>query len=98
VSGAVQIGSQLLPDDETVTQTATNLVLPNAKAGQKWPQSGMLTLDLSENPGDPLVAEVLHMQMTFNGTSVVDVTITDFLGTRSCKVDLTNSSGFQACL
>ena len=98
VSGKVQIGSALVPDEETVTQTATNLVLPNTKAGQKWPQSGTLALDLSENPNDPLVAEVLHMQMTFDGTSVVNVTITDFLGTRSCKVDLASSSGFQACL
>jgi hypothetical protein len=81
-------------------QTTTNLVLPNAKAGQKWPQSGTMTFDetsnlLSTNLGTPTT---MHLVMTFNGTSVVTVTITDPLGTSTCHFDMANPGvGSGAC-
>jgi hypothetical protein len=98
VTGALRIGTVLVPLDEKTTETTTNLVLPNTKAGQKWPQSGTVTVDVSRNPNDPQLTEVLHMQVAFDGTSVVTVTVTDYFGTRSCKVDLATSTGFASCL
>ena len=38
--------------DDLVNETTSNLVLPNRKLGQKWPQSGTITIEsTSSNPG-----------------------------------------------
>lgn len=99
VTGQVLIGTQSVPLDELVTQTTTALVLPNTKAGQKWPASGTITTQVTTNPDNTLLRAKLTIEMTFNGSSTVAVKITDPLGTsRSCNVNLETQAGLQACL
>jgi hypothetical protein len=87
ISGTIQLGTDVLPIDQTINETTTNLVLPNVKAGQRWPQSGTITIEtiLGTDPSSGMV----KTQITFNGTSVVTVTF----GTTTCHVDLSNPAG-----
>lgn len=91
ISGTIQLGTDVLPIDQTINQTTTNLVLPNARAGQRWPQSGTITIEttLGTSPSSGMA----KTQITFNGTSVVTITMTSSLGTTTCHVDLSNPAG-----
>ena len=96
VNGTIQLGADVLPIDQTVHETTSNLVLPNAKAGQRWPQSGTITIEtmLGTDPS----SGTSTTQITFNGTSVVTITSTSSFGTITCHVDLANpSGGLSAC-
>jgi hypothetical protein len=97
VTGQDKVGSTTLPVDETVTETITDLVLPNTKAGQKWPQSGSITVHVKSNPNGSLFGDEENMVITFHGTSVVTVSFTDYFGTRACTVDMANPN-FSGCL
>jgi hypothetical protein len=44
VHGSIQVGTTTIPLDDKQTMTTSNLVLPNAKKGQRWPQSGSVTV------------------------------------------------------
>ena len=92
MTGGFAVSGASIPISTTMRQTTTDLVLPNTKAGEKWPQSGTLTFDetsnlLSTNLSAP---ETTHVVMSFNGTSVVTVTITDAFGTSTCHFDMAN--------
>ena len=95
MNGTMQLGTDSFPIDQTVNETTSNLVLPNAKAGQRWPQSGSITLQmvLGTDPSNDTSKAVI----TFNGTSVVTITTTNSFGTSSCKIDLANPSGASIC-
>jgi hypothetical protein len=96
IRGTIQVGASTIPIDMTETETTANLVLPNAKAGQQWPQSGTITLDSSTHPGDP--AQSLRTVITFNGTSTITMTMTSPFGTITCHFDLANPGASQgAC-
>lgn len=92
LSGSFDVNGASVPINSTVVQTTTNLVLPNAKAGQKWPQSGTIILDETSNflSTGLDVPETTHVVMTFNGTSEVTVSITDPFGTSTCHFDMSN--------
>jgi hypothetical protein len=96
ITGQTQIGSVVVPLDETQKETTANLVLPNTKTGQKWPQSGTITIE-STSGLSSLADGATRMQIVFNGTSTVTITMTSYFGTTSCQVDLTNPS-FNSCL
>jgi hypothetical protein len=49
VHGSIQVGTTTIPIDDKQTETTSNLVLPNAKKGQRWPQSGTITIDEVSN-------------------------------------------------
>ncbi|HEY2375922.1 MAG TPA: hypothetical protein VGH98_08085 [Gemmatimonadaceae bacterium] len=95
--GTIQVGTTVVPVDETVHETTSNLVLPNAKAGQRWPQSGTITIQTGL--GSDGLDGTSTMVVTFNGTSVVTITTTTSFGTITCRVDLANpSAGLGACI
>jgi hypothetical protein len=83
----VQAGSTVFPIDDSQKVTIANLVLPNTKKGQKWPQSGSLISDESSNLSDP-VAYSSRIVITFDGTSVVTMTMTTAFGAFTCRFDL----------
>lgn len=92
MTGSFDLNGTSLPINTTMTETTTNLVLPNTKAGQQWPQSGSITVDettdaFSDGSNAP---ETSRLVMTFNGTSIVTVTITDRYGTTTCHFDMAN--------
>jgi hypothetical protein len=91
ISGTIQLGTDVLPIDQTISETTTNLVLPNAKAGQRWPQSG--TISIETMLGTAPASGTSKMEITFNGTSVVTITTTSSFGTTTCHVDLANPAG-----
>lgn len=96
MKGTFQVGTDVFPIDQTVDETTTNLVLPNAKAGQRWPQSGTITIETML--GTDASSGSAKMQMTFNGTSVVTITSTSLAGTITCHVDLANPiGGLSSC-
>lgn len=97
VTGQEQIGTTAIPLDQTVTETMASLVLPNAKAGQKWPQSGSLTVHVANNANGTLFGDEMNIVMTFNGTSTATVTFTDYFGTRTCSLDMVNPN-FSGCI
>jgi hypothetical protein len=93
VKGSVQAGSTVFPIDDSQKMTIANVVLPNAKKGQKWPQSGSIIVDESSNLSDPLFANPSHFVITFDGTSVVTMTMTSGSTTFTCRFDLAAPSG-----
>ena len=100
IEGTLQSGGTTLTLDEHLTETTSNLVLPNAKKGQKWPLSGTIALDETTNDFDPSLGTVTYRTtITFNGTSKVTLTFSGPLGTSSCTVDLAAppGTGFAAC-
>jgi len=72
-----------------VHETTNDLVLPNAKLGQKWPQSGTIVIESSSTtPGDPSLTNDSRAVITFNGTSVVKMTLTSGADTITWCFDL----------
>jgi|ERR1051326_2116871 hypothetical protein len=93
IKGTAQIGTTTLAIDDAVHETTTDLVLPNPKLGQKWPQSGTITIESSSsNPGDPSLTSDSRAVITFNGTSVVKMTLTSGPDTITWCFDLTSPS------
>jgi hypothetical protein len=83
------------------TETTENLVLPKAKSGSRWPQRGTITsvVESSVTPnGQQRFESSMRQTITFNGTSVVTITITSGFGTVSCQIDLAKPGGVQACV
>jgi hypothetical protein len=96
INGTMQLGTDEFPIDQTVNETTSNLVLPNAKAGQRWPQSGTITIETVL--GTDASSGSSTMQMSFNGTSVVTITSTSFGVTTTCHIDLANpTAGLGSC-
>ena len=93
IKGTAQLGTTTLTIDDAVNETTNNLVLPNAKLGQKWPQSGTITIEsTSSNPGDPSLTDASRAVITFNGTSVVKMTVTSGANTITWCFDLASPS------
>jgi hypothetical protein len=92
MTGSLTTDGITVPLNTSMNEKTTDLVLPNAKAGQKWPQSGTIAIDQTSNTIvlGSTVPETSHMVMTFNGTSVVTVTITSGIGTVTCQFDMAN--------
>ncbi|MFL5615919.1 MAG: hypothetical protein ACJ796_19805 [Gemmatimonadaceae bacterium] len=88
VKGSVQAGSTVFPIEDSEKMTIANVVLPNAKKGQKWPQSGSIIVDESSDASDPLLANSSHVVISFDGTSVVTMTMTSHFSTFTCRFDL----------
>jgi hypothetical protein len=70
------------PVKSTITMTFTKLVLPTEATA--WPVSGTVSVDAT----NPAPAGTVHMQLTFNGTSKVAVTIGSGASARTCTIDL----------
>ena len=71
--------------------TTRELVLP--AAGELYPKSGTITMEMSsEIPG--LSTETMRIQLTFDGTSRVDVATTFGGVTTHCAMDLSSRSPF----
>lgn len=75
----------------TVT-TTRDLVLPPSTA-EPYPRSGTVTMDVTSDFGD-LGTETVRMQLSFNGSSRVDVTTTVGSFTTHCTIDLTTRFPF----
>jgi hypothetical protein len=74
-----------------MTQTITNLVLPTRGSSTSYP-SGTIAMDFTQAG---LPAE--HVTMTFNGTSVVTMTMTSAGTTLTCTFDLSKPSTPSSC-
>ena len=97
IKGTAQIGTTTLTIDDAVHETTSDVVLPNAKLGQKWPQSGTITIESSSsNPGDPTLTSDSRAVITFNGTSVVKMTLTSGADTITWCFDLASPSSTPA--
>lgn len=72
----------------TLATTIADLVLPADPTPGHYPKSGMITTTLTQPAQPGLPAYNFSMAVTFNGTSKVDVTITDAGITQHCTVDL----------
>lgn len=74
----------------TATITITNLVLPAASAGkQSWPASGTIAVEATTSG---LAAASYKAVVTFNGTSVATVTVTDAGVSKTCRYDLASTA------
>ena len=101
IQGTLQTGSTTLPLDEHLKETTSNLVLPNARKGQKWPLSGTIAIEVTTNNFDPFTPTATFLTtITFHGTSVVTFTFSGPFGTSSCTVDLAAlpGTGFGGCI
>ena len=100
IQGTLQAGTTTLTLDEHRTETTSNLVLPNARKGQKWPLSGTIAIEETTNNFDSTTPDTFNMAITFNGTSVVTFTFSGPFGSSSCKVDLAAppGTGFGGCV
>jgi hypothetical protein len=71
-----------VPIKSTITMTFAHLVLPTEANG--WPASGSVSVDVTNSA----ITGTMHMQLTFNGTSKVAVTIGSGTSAVSCTMDL----------
>lgn len=80
---------------ETFTSAATNVVVPVPHAPGSWPLSGSTTrtATLTLTRGTATRSTTVSEQVTFTGTSVVNVTITRDGVTRTCTRDLATRTG-----
>lgn len=67
-----------------ITETATNLVLPNPKAGRIWPSG---TFKIVRSPGLDIGNTTL-IETTFDGNGHMTVTTTTDSGTTTCRVTM----------
>ncbi|MEP6730009.1 MAG: hypothetical protein ABJE10_05200 [bacterium] len=96
LNGTSTIASTVTPVSTNATLTIANLVVPKSTAGASaYPTSGTLTSDATTKIGSA-VALTTHVQVTFNGTSKVPVTVTIGGFTTHCTVDLSNTTA-AAC-
>ena len=82
------------------TETTSNVVLPDAKSGQRWPQSGSIVYHqtTTENPETPgAITFKTTVVVTFTGSSRVTITVTTDFGTQSCQYDLSQRSTVGVC-
>lgn len=101
IQGTLQTGSTTIPIDELLKETTSELVLPNAGKGQKWPLSGTIALEETSNSFDPFAPTATYLTtITFSGTSKVKLTFSGPLGSSSCTVDLAAppGTGFAGCV
>ena len=72
-----------------MTTVTRDLVLPAPGATDHYPKSGSITANMTESGmlGDTTSFKST-MVMTFDGTSIVTITMTDDLGTSVCKFDM----------
>ena len=100
IQGTLQLGTTTLALDEHRTETTSNLVLPNARKGQKWPLSGTISIEETTNNFDSTTPDTFNISIAFNGTSVVTFTFSGPFGSNSCKVDLAAppGTGFGGCV
>jgi hypothetical protein len=83
------------------TETTEKLVLPKPRSSNRWPQSGTITsvMEMSMTPnGQQRIASSSRHTITFNGTSVVTITITSGFGTGTCTIDLAQPGPQQVCV
>ena len=80
---------------ETFTSATTNVVVPVPHAPGSWPLSGTTTrtTTLTLTRGTATRSTTVSEQVTFTGTSVVNVTITRDGVTRTCTRDLATRTG-----
>lgn len=80
---------------ETFTSATTNVVVPVPHAPGSWPLSGTTsrTSTLTLTRGSATRSTTVSEQVTFTGTSVVNVTITRDGVTRTCTRDLATRTG-----
>jgi len=80
-----------------ITTVTKDLVLPAPGATDQYPKSGSITANMIESGvlGDTTTFKST-MVMTFDGTSVVTITMTDDLGTSVCKFDM-KGAGMPVC-
>lgn len=100
ITGTLQLGTTTLALDEHLTETTSNLVLPNVRKGQKWPLSGMITVEETTNNVDSSTPDTFTTTIKFDGTSVVTFTFSGPFGSSSCRVDLAAppGTGFAGCV
>jgi hypothetical protein len=77
------------------TERIVNLVLPDPRSGKRWPQSGQIIVDATSTVtpnGQQTFTSTTHTEISYDGTSVVTITLTTGFGTRTCKIDMTKPS------
>lgn len=90
-SSMVESPNGTLQSHTESTETTRNLVLPNRRAGERWPLGGTVTVEavttVSPNGQQRFTSE-LKVQFAYNGTKWVTVTMTTAFGTSVCKIDM----------
>ena len=81
-----------------MTSSISKLVIPasTTAGGQRWPASGTIVVETTASlTGFP--TSVTRLTLMFNGTSKVNVTVTEDGFTRTCQRDLATSTEAPAC-
>jgi hypothetical protein len=100
-SGDVTLPSSgTLHTETTSSEKTENLLLPNHRLHERWPKSGVITTHFTtKDTGDDgrTFSSTLDVTMTFDGTSIVTITVKSAFGTSTCKLDM-SGSGARGCL
>jgi hypothetical protein len=84
-TGHSVVGDQ--SSNTTIDLLITDLVLPKRGSSQHFPQSGTISTDMTSTL-EGLGSFTLNVTMTFNGSSLVTISITSDGTTESCTFDL----------
>lgn len=83
--GTIGTGATAIPVSRTVTTRVVNLTIP---VGAKYPTSGTLTVDITEQAG-AFPTHTTHIAAAFDGTSMLSITAsTDGGRTTQCSVSM----------
>ena len=95
LAGTLFEGSDL---EISMTSSIAKVVIPanTTAAGQRWPVSGTIVVETSASlTGFP--PSTTRLTLMFNGTSKVDVTVTEDGVSRTCQQDLATSTQAPTC-
>jgi hypothetical protein len=81
-----------------MTSSIAKLVIPasTAAGGQRWPVSGTIVVETSASLTG-FSPSTSRVTLTFNGTSTVNVTVTEDGVTQTCQKDLATPTQAPAC-
>ena len=92
ITGTVSTGGTQQPISTTSATTIANLTMPATAMMGSWPTSGTITSDNTSSGGGTSVH--LIMQMSFDGTSKVAITMTIDGRAQRCTMDMSNPGAF----
>ena len=79
-----------------MTQTTTNLVMPNRGSANQYPKAGTIAMTITSGPpgSSSLISTIT---MTFNGTSVVTWTVAHSGTRQTCTLDMAQTNAMPSC-
>ena len=95
MKGTMTMSGTSVPVDMSVTTLTNALQLPPKGSATKYPLGGSVAMTFTSTGFMGSTPMTETMNMAFDGTSTATMTLTDALGTQTCKIDLTGQTAMS---